>query len=186
MGKINVILITVFLVFFLTSCKSQTGKMKEDNHKSQLDEKLAEIAHSYVKMLREDTKHDELLCIYIERGNDRNNNFYKYFFYDSGILSENLNLPYKYINKEAENNFVVFFFDEQQKVLDNMKESLEKDSLWVSLSNIDKVKKYRPVIKISHNPVWDVFICKDDIVKYDVVESIYGLEEKEKITEICK
>ena len=186
MGKINVIWITIITILFLSSCKSQTGKMKDDNYNSQLEEKLIEIAHDYVKMLREETKDDELFCIYVERGNDENNNFYKYLFYDSVILSENLDLPYQYINREAEENFVVFFFDEEKKVPDDIKGNLEKDSLWTSLSNIDRVKKYRPVIKMSHNPVWDVFICKGDISKYEIIKSIYGLEEKDKVTEICK
>ena len=96
-----------------------------------------------------------------------------------------MDLPYKYINKEAEENLVVFFFDKERKVADWMQESLKKDSIWVSSSNIDEMKKYRPVIKLQHYPDWEIFICKEDINKYEIVESVYGLEEKDKVTEIC-
>lgn len=182
MGKINIILITIFGVFFFSSCQSQ----KNNNDNGRLEEKLEEIAYAYVKMLRKETQDDELLCIYVKRGNDKMNTFYKYHFFDSGILSENLDLPYKYINRETEDNFVVFFFDTERTIPEDIEKNLEKDSLWTSIANIDIIKKYRPVIKLSHNPVYDVFICKDDISKYEIVESIYGLEEKEKVTEICK
>lgn len=169
-------------MFFFSSCQSQ----KNYNDNRQLEEKLVEVAYAYVKMLRKEIQDDELLCIYVKRGNDKKNTFYKYHFFDSGILSENLDLPYKYINRETEENFVVFFLDEGKNVPDDIQRNLEYDSLWTSMSNIDEIKMYRPVIKMSHNPVWDVFICKDDTNKYEIIESIYGLEEKEKVTEICK
>src|SRR5690554_1478331 len=183
MGKINNIMVICILLFF-SACKSQTKEVKEDNYNSQLEKKLEEIAYSYVKMLRKETKDNELFCIYIEKGNNKDKTFYNYVFYDYGILSENRDLPYKYINKETEENFVVFFFDKERKIPEDIEKNLEKDSLWTSMANINIIKKYRPVIKLSHNPVWDVFICKDDISKYEIVESIYGLEENEKTTEI--
>lgn len=185
MGQLNKlkILIVIFMMVF-SSCESQGKKMDKNNIES-LEKQLTELASSYAKMLRKEKGDVEPLFIYVERGDDDKQDFYKYSFFDSGILSENLDLPYKYINKEAEENYVIFFFDEEKEITEGIKESLKKDSLWVSSSNIDEMKKYRPVIKIQHNPVWDIFICKTDINKYELVESVYGLEEKDKITDMC-
>ncbi len=176
-------LAVIFMMMF-SSCNSQEKKIDKNNIET-LEQQLTELVDSYVEKIRKEKRNGELVFIYVERGDDEKEDFYKYLFYDSAILNENLELPYKYINKEAEENFVIFFFDKERKVADGMKERLTKDSLWVSSSNIDEMKKYRPVIKIQHSPVWDVFICKEDIKKYDIVESVYGLEEKDKITEIC-
>lgn len=187
MGQLKNIqfLLTVFAVFAFFSCKSNENKM-ERNIAEPIEEKLTELVHSYVKMLREETGDDELFCIYVERGNDDNDDFYKYRFYDDAILSENLSLPYKYIDKSKEKKFVIFFFDKEKNVPKHMKNSLIEDELWVNLSTLDKKSINRPIIKVHSYPVWDIFICKDDISKYEIIESIYGLEEKEKVTEICR
>lgn len=184
MGKLNII-ISIILIPFFFSCNSQTSNMKDNSDSLKLESKLMEIALSYVKKLRKENKSNEQLYIYIEKGNDKKTNYYKYTFYNSGILNENLNLPYKYVNKQSEENFSLFFFDEQKKTSKNLKENLIKDSLWVSSSNIDKFKNHKPVIKLSHNPVLDVFICKENIQKLEIIESAYGMEEKDKVTGIC-
>lgn len=174
MGKLNIISISIIAFFF--SCNSQTSNMKGNSNTQKLEDKLMEIALSYVKKIKKEDKNNEQFYIYIEKKNDKNTNYYKYTFYNSGILNENLNLPYKYVNKQSEENFSLFFFDEQKKPSKNLKENLIKDSLWVSLSNIDKLKSHKPVIKLSHNPVLDVFICKENIQKFKIIESAYGLE----------
>jgi hypothetical protein len=187
MGKVNSLIYTI-LLFGCFSCNSQKSNMMEENDYAsnvQIEEKLLEIAHAYVRALNVDTSYKELFCIYITRENNKSKNFYLYQIHDSGILNENLDLPYKYVNKEAQESFVVFFFDAQRKVPRNIKKKLEEDSLWTSLSNIDKIKKNRPVIKMSASHVWDVFICKNDKNKYEIIQSIYGLEEEERFTDIC-
>lgn len=184
MGKLNIV-ISVILIPFFFSCSSQTSNIRDNSDSLKLEGKLMEIALSYVKKIKKENKSNEQFYIYIEKGSDKKTNYYKYTFFNSGILNENLDLPYKYVNKQSEENFSVFFFDEQKKPTKNLKENLIKDSLWVSSSNIDKLKKHKPVINLSHNSVWDVFICKENIQKFKIIESAYGMEEKDKVTDIC-
>ena len=124
--------------------------MKSDSENTQLEDKLTEIAFSYVEKLKEESNGQ--LCIYIERGDDIKNNYYKYVFYSSSILNENLNLPYRYVYRQGNRNVSLFFFDKEREIPKDMKERLKKDSLWVSLSDIDKLKKHKPVIKLSPAP----------------------------------
>lgn len=157
--------------------------MKNKSNNTQLEDKLTEIAFSYVeKFIKDDS---EQLCIHIERGSDEKNNYYKYVFYSSSILNENLNLPYKYIHRQGKVGVSIFFFDKEREIPEGIKERLKKDSLWVSLSDMDEFKKHKPVIVLSDNPTWDVFICKENIEKFDTIESAYGIEDKDKVTEIC-
>ena len=156
--------------------------MTINSKNAKLESKLTEIAFSYIEKLEES---DGQLFIYIERGNDIKNNYYKYVFYSSSILNENLNLPYRYVYTQGNRDVGLFFFDKERERPKDMKERLKKDSLWVSLSDIDRLKKDKLVIKLSHMPVWDVFICKENIEKFEIVESAYGIEDKEKVTKVC-
>lgn len=187
MGQLKNIqfLLTVCTMFVFFSCKSNENKI-EGNINDSLEQMLTVLVDSYVKMLREETDDDELFFIYVKRGNDEKDNFYKFLFYDGAILNENLDIPYKYIDKSREENFVIFFFDKEKGIPNNMKQSLIEDELWVNLSTLDKKSINRPIIKVHSYPVWDIFICKEDIDKYEIVKSAYGLEEKDKITEICR
>ncbi|PID69660.1 MAG: hypothetical protein CR989_00480 [Flavobacteriales bacterium] len=157
--------------------------MKNSRNNNQLEDKLTEIAFSYVKKFKKED--DKQLYIYIKRGNDKKDNYYKYVFYESSILGEDLDFPYKYIHRQGKVDVSLFFFDKEREIPEDMKERLKKDSLWVSLSDIDEFKKHKPVIVLSNNPTWDVFICKENIEKFETIESPYGIEDKDKITKIC-
>ena len=182
MGRLKIILKTA-LIFLFFSCNSQKKDVKSNSHNFQLEHKLTEIAYSYVeKFKKEDEKH---LCVHIERGNDKNDTYYKYVFYESSILGERLDLPYRYIHKQGKLDVSLFFFNKEREIPENIKEQLKKDSLWVSMSDIDEFKKHKPVVVLSGKPVWDVFICKENIEKFKIIESPYGIEDKDSFTEIC-
>jgi hypothetical protein len=185
MGRI-ILFRYMVLVFIFLSCDSSNKKLQDKNISDiQLDKKLIEIAQFYVKKYKNKSESDELLCIYIERDVDINNAFYKYHFYDSGILSENLDFPYMYVNKEEEENYVIFLFDKKRKLPNDIKANLIKDSLWTSLSEIDVFKKYRPVVKMSSCPVWSVFLCKSNIEKYEIIESDNIINVFNNVDRVC-
>lgn len=183
MGKL-IITLNIILISFFLSCKSQTSNFENKKH-TVLEKKLVEIALTYIESINGAQQNDMLLCIYIEKENSTMESYYNYRLYNSSILNENLNLPYKYINKEKEENYVLFFFDKQKEIPEKLRENLKRDSLWVSISNIDKMKKKRPVLSMSENEVWDIFFCKKKPVKFKIIKSAYGMEKEDKVIEIC-
>ena len=176
----------ILLIFITNSCKETN--VKHSTSVKDIHQLLQKKSTSYIKELRnENIEYPLFVNVEIKKDNPKKDYYEVLIYTHTILLEESEKRPYDFFELDFKGKNIIYYFDNNQT-----KESSKNEVIYKQLKEKNLIKEHKNITEeegvflVNEMESWNLFICKNNLEKIEIVKSSYVLEENEKPKNLCQ